>query len=1078
MKTMKISALLLVFTLLIGIVFSVSADIPDTEVADTNIFYKLLPTASKTSEDSHLEYITNTWKLEGSAGSKVYKEDGTDIAWVEFSLDKATKINKIFVKQEWVVSKAKPRTKVADIAVDVRLASGGWKRVAAAYNIQSFYSGNTFTFEAVSVLAVRISANCLRYDADSFCISEIEGYFDESITEYTEVQLPDDEKYTVFEAVPTMNLLAGVNGSSSNVNPDLSEQHPVANATDGKPDTVATVTREPSSNTAWLQFELPEAKTVNKVTFIQSDDEDYKVVKDFAVDIRFPNGMWKRVAAEYNISDASDEISLTFAAQKIEAFRLTAGTARTGGDRLSIVEIGIYNDICITSYSGIKTPDSAAYKLEMIFDKINVLRSLAAKYSKMSDWAVTNAPISNLTNGAKGNGDAHATVSNIDGTDNAWIQFDLPEAKLINKIFLQQKWNYSTNQALSKVADIAIDVKLDTGGWKRVAAEYNLSAFYSGHTITFEPVKALSIRITTNGKRNSMTYIALTEVEAYCDSTVTTYSGIKTVDNAAYAVPEVLSSMNLLSGIIATSSNTSTWYAENRPVNLLTDGITGPNAALASITSYGSTTHAWAQFDLPEAKTVNKVIVQQRAYNGGEFPRAFDLAVDVRLTDGTWQRVASEYNLSSTYQPTTFTFIPTKATAVRVTTNGRREASESFNVTEISAYYDSAITAYSGVKAPDDAMHLIPSVEDLNNVLLGIEATSSNTNTWAEENRPVTNLTNGVARSDSMPATISNCGTTGCAWLEFALTGAKDINKVVIQQRDYENGTFPQVKDIAVDVFVSGVGWQRVAEVYNIADTKKLTNITFPKVNVTKIRIVTSGKRTGSWGFNATEIEAYCDSRVAEYSGVNNPDDPLYKVIEVSSIKENIALENLIRTSTFSSSPSEIWLVNNRRLTYINDGESLSIARKYASAKFNNGLAWFTADMEGVKTINKVIVQSSMYDQAAADMAVDVKLADGSWKRVATLYNIQKLYDNVEFVFEPVQARAVRVSASGKRYNCVNFSVVEMVGYYDATATELTGNQTPDDIKYTVPEAKLRNNPAPKFDNLTTSGKGPYVPSP
>lgn len=1069
MKKQKILAFFVVFAMVFAVAFTALAD----ETVQSNLFAGLLAQCSGEKDDSRIEYLTNGWNENLSAHATVYNADGTDCAWVQFSFSEKKTVNKIFLQQKWVETEKAPLSRVADIAVDVRLATGGWKRVASQYDIQSFFGGHTFTFTPVEVLAVRISANGNRYGTDTFCITEIEGYYDKSVTAYTGIGTPDDETYAVPDGFADMNLISNLVATSSNTDDSVSDKYPITNLTDGKIGKAACVTTDTKTNTAWVQFELPDSKDINKVVINQAQGEDFTNIKDFAVDVMESDGMWRRVAEEYNVSDTAAPSVITFTPIKATAIRITAGALRTQSTVFSITEAEVFYDGTVTEYTGVKTPDKAAYKIEMTFDKINIFSGLTAQYSKYGFNEV-----SYLTDGQKGNGDRHFTIKNADGTNCAWVQFNLKDAKLIDKVFIQQKWNYETNKPMAKAVDWAVDVKLASGGWKRVAAVYDITSTYNPLWLTFEPVKVSAVRVTASGVRNNLSYICLTEVEGYCDSTVTSYSGVNTPTNSSYAVPEVLSTMNLLSGIIADSSNTSSWFATDRPVKLLTDGVTGPSAALASITNAGTTTHAWVRFDLPEVKPINKVIVQQRAYEGGTFPRNKDLAVDVLLADGNWKRVASEYNLASTYNQTVFTFEPVRAAAVRVTTNGKRENSANFNVTEISAYYDSSVTSYSGVKDGIGAEYYIPLVPDLENLLWGLVPISSNTNTWFDTERPVSSLTNGVAGKTSLPASITNCGTSKCAWLVFTLPTARDVNKVIIQQRDFENGLFPQVKDIAVDVLISGGGWKRVAATYNIEDTSKLAVLTFEKVNVTAIRIVTSSRRTGGWGFSATEIEAYCDSKLTAYSGLGAADSDEYKIVEICQLEDLSPLENLFIGADISSSPSDAALSKSKELSYINDAGSSSIDPKYAAITFNDGVAWYTVNMKQSVAINTVILQNSMYEQPAVDIAVDVLLADGNWKRVAAKYDIKECYQNIKFVFEPIDTTAVRITASGKRNGCENFALSGIAGYHNPADTEYTGIGTPDKTEFSIPNTKRRLTPAAKFDNLSTSGKGPYVPTP
>ena len=693
--------------------------------ADGNLLYGLTAKYSNIGGNgaSDIAAITDGNNANGSGHAWIQKATGTDYMWVQFDFNNATDINKIYLVQKWDYSNSKPLDFLDDIAIDVRLASGGWKRVAEAHDIPYVWNntGKAFTFSKESVLSVRITANSLRNSNSNFCLVEVEGYCDESITEYSGIETLDNETYAIPKALSDMNLVRGMTAKYSNI------------------------------------------------------------------------------------------------------------------------------------------------------------------YGQASDIAL-------ITDGNNANGTGHAWIQKATGTDYMWVQFDFNSATDINKIYLVQKWDYSNSKPLDFLDDIAIDVRLASGGWKRVAEAHDIPYVWNntGKAFTFSKESVLSVRITANSLRNSNSNFCLVEVEGYCDESITEYSGIETLDNEVYAVPEALSDMNLVRGITATSSNNDGWFASNRPISNLTDGKSDPYSDMASIGNSNDDIYEWVQLDLPQAKLVNKVVIQHR--DGETIITPKDYAIDVLLENGTWKRVATDYNLSSIYSPTTMTFSPEKVTSIKITSNGKRAGATSMHLTEVMAYYDCSISNYTGIEKVDESQYAIPLSSDTVNVLPGSTFTANNEyyDGWRPTNRPLGSLTDGVIEVNAGKTAMTPYNqTTGEAYINITLSEEKTINKVVINwagYRTYEGylgqtedeasaaAEEKQAKDYAIDVRKKDGTWVRVVEQHNdyvkAWDTYKQT-LCFEDITCTQIRI--TGYNANKQGSMAImEMYAYCDSTVGteEYTAL------------------------------------------------------------------------------------------------------------------------------------------------------------------------------------------------------------------
>ena len=518
------------------------------------------------------------------------------------------------------------------------------------------------------------------------------------------------------------NLLLGIVPTASTTNEWFLNNRPLKNATNGSGTTFTdanapwkdpcTLSNVSGKSYAWCRFDFSAATMLNKI--IVQEKAGMEQSNDIAIDVLLSSGGWKRVGLKYNIADTYQAISFTFSPVSVIALRITFGSARMGNGGTDIAEIEGYYDDTITKYDELQTPDNPDYEIEDTFVQMNLLRGIIASSPNTVPFNETDRPVSNLTDGTGTNYSigweaeykSPAGTSKESGTNFSWFQFILPEEKDVNEVIVQMHHN------LYKTADIAVDVLLSTGGWKRVAAVYDATSSYinSSAKITFSKERVLGIRVSAYDG-----FIA-TEIEAYYDESISSYTGIGTPQDSSHEIPELLSKMNAFRNVPARTSNLNSdlpsgyddkeWFVNAFPTTALSDGSgtsywKGDNAAYGNpftkLLNQTGTTYAWAEFKLPEAKTINTVDIQYRML---EVPGVYanDYAVDVKLGNAAWKRVAAAYNLSNSWPYTvSLTFEPEKADMVRITFNNARNGSQYIDIAEIEGNYNSTVTDYTDI---------------------------------------------------------------------------------------------------------------------------------------------------------------------------------------------------------------------------------------------------------------------------------------------------------------------------------------------------------------------------------------------
>lgn len=344
--------------------------------------------------------------------------------------------------------------------------------------------------------------------------------------------------------------------------------------------------------------------------------------------------------------------------------------------------------------------------------KENILLGLMPKASTADNWMLENRPLSNITNGTgttlTDENNAWATsgrLDNVEGETYSWCSFEFQDIKKINKIVIQQ------HGGMNQSKDIAVDVLLSAGGWKRVGLKYNITDTYQAIVFSFETEEVISLLISFDNKRTGLDGTDIAEIEAYYDENLTQYDTLQDCDDLKFEIKDSFPSMNLLRGIMVTSSNKDEWFTTNRPISNITDGSgtvfsigwEAEYGAVASVTAVEDTGYAWVKFELPQVKQVNKIIIQQIEESSGII-KTKDFAVDVLLENHQWKRVTSSYDTKFTYSGFYLTFEPQKVLAIRII-----GMTDILNLKEVEAYYDSNITEFDGIGNYDKSVNGIQS---------------------------------------------------------------------------------------------------------------------------------------------------------------------------------------------------------------------------------------------------------------------------------------------------------------------------------------------------------------------------------
>ena len=687
-------------------------------------------------------------------------------------------------------------------------------------------------------------------------------------------------------------------------------------------------------------------------------------------------------------------------------------------------------------------------------------------------------PISKLTDGntyvGVGYNAGNMFVSPYDANGKAYVNFSFDAATTLNKVVVCFP-GYNAVSVENQVRDYVVDVQLENGAWERVAEKHNEERSYwdaFSDTLCFAPITCKSLRITcvnTYGQSS----IGFYEIEAYYDETLTPndYTVMDSKDYTAEAIPlpEVVDLMNNAT-LSANNAYNNGWYNVNRPLSKLNDGNnyvgTGYNAGETATIPMESNGTGYVNANFGTATTLNKVDV----YFAGNSADASainirDFAIDVKLQDGTWKRVAEQHLDAWTNwdaKKVTLCFDAVKTTDVRITFKG----SSSVFLYEIDAFHivtqtPAENTSINSLDYTANAIPLPEFVDLMNNATLS--ANNAYNNGWYNVNRPLSKLNDG----NNYVGTGYNAGETATIPMESNGTGyvnanfgtATTLNKVdVYFAGNSADASAINIRDFAIDVKLQDGTWKRVAEQHLDAwtnwDAKKVT-LCFDAVKTTDVRITFKG----SSSVFLYEIDAFHinTQTPTENTSVNNKD------YTADAIPFPVGAQNLINNATLSANSAYYngWYNVNRPLSKLNDGNNF-VGTGYNAGETatipmeSNGVGYINARFTTETTLNKVIIYfaGTSADSGAnkiRDFALDVRFQDGTWERVAE----QHLAEWTNWDAKKVTLCFDAVNVTDLRMTMVSTGSVFIyeIEAFDIN-TQTSVDNTPLDTGATIPQPK------------------------
>lgn len=358
--------------------------------------------------------------------------------------------------------------------------------------------------------------------------------------------------------------------------------------------------------------------------------------------------------------------------------------------------------------------------------------------------------------------------------------------------------------------------------------------------------------------------------------------------------------------ISANSEYYNGWYEYNRPLSSLIDGKTyigeGYNAGNMFATEYSSDGLAFLNFKFASPKYLNTLLLYFAGSSVAPDNPITDYAVDVKLVDGSWKRIAEKhsdgYTNWDTYTETLF-FEKVLANEIQITM--KNEKAQSFAaIYEVEAFLDNEINRedYTKNTSNDCTNKAIP-LPERSNVLYGIIPTIGVIDDWYSQNRPLKCLTDGknfygtgynLAETTAVPFTED-----GTAYFNFSFDNSKEINHI--------NMSFPgtsaveienQLRDFAIFVKLQNGNWQKIAqkhlEQYSNWDAL-LVDIFFEKVVANEVRIIFTNSKGQDYAA-LYEVEAYYDNTVTKdkHTNVEISNDIEFKVPYQIESKDDVPI--------------------------------------------------------------------------------------------------------------------------------------------------------------------------------------------
>jgi len=510
---------------------------------------------------------------------------------------------------------------------------------------------------------------------------------------------------------------------------------------------------------------------------------------------------------------------------------------------------------------------------------------------------------------------------------------------------------------------------------------------------------------------------------------------------------------NLMLGATFSANNAyyNGWYPDNRPLSKLNDGNTyvgvgynGGNVATIPMEADGT---GYVNADFGSATTLNKVIIYFAGTSAGVTAENVtrDFAIDVKLEDGTWKRVAEQHlDAWTNWDAKKVTLCFDAVDVTDVCLKIKNHASSA--IYEIEAFYDSTLTSANNtpIVSKDYTADAIP-MPEYTNLLPSttITANSEHYDGWYNIERPISRLIDGekYISYNAGKLMVTPYGTNGQACINFAFGSATFVNKVVVYLPGTSNGvpTTNQVTDYAIDALLEDGNWVRVAEKH--ADPYEKWDyysheFYFDAVKCVNLRL-TSINADGQTSASFFEIEAYNIN--TQTSDSNTPID--CKDYTTKAIP-NIVTNNLAPSASLTANAEHYdgWYNYNRPISSLIDGQTFvgvgyNVGQTFISPYAANGYAYANLKFSKPTTINKIVVYFPGYNAVAVEnqireYAVDVRDADGVWTRVAKQNNAERSHWDAysdTLIFDAVECVQVRIT-------CVNTCGQSSMGIYEIEA--------------------------------------------
>ena len=507
---------------------------------------------------------------------------------------------------------------------------------------------------------------------------------------------------------------------------------------------------------------------------------------------------------------------------------------------------------------------------------------------------------------------------------------------------------------------------------------------------------------------------------------------------------------NLMLGATFTANNAyyNGWYPDNRPLSKLNDsntyvgvGYNGGNVATIPMETDGT---GFVNANFASSTTVNKIVLYFAGTSAGIAAENVtrDFAIDVKLENGIWTRVAEQHLEAWTNwdaKKVTLCFDAVAVTDIRLKIKNHASSA----IYEIEAFYDSTQTSASNtpIVSNDYTADVIPMPEHSNLLpTTTITANSEHYNGWYNVERPISRLTDGekAISYNAGKLMVTPYGPNGQACINFAFSKATFVNKVVVYLPGTSNGvpTTNQVTDYAIDAQLEDGSWVRVAEKHATPYDKwdyYSHEFYFDAVKCVNLRLTTVNAQ-GQTSASFFEIEAY-NINTQTSAGNTLIDCKDYTAYAIP----NIVTNNLAPSASLTANEAHYdgWYNANRPISSLIDGktfveEGYNLGSTFVSPYAANGYAYANLKFNKPTKINKIVIYFPGYNAVDVnnqirEYAVDVRDADGVWTRVAKQNNEERSHWDAysdTLIFDAIECVQVRVT-------CVNTYAQTSIGIYE-----------------------------------------------